>query len=218
MNAVGKLRSKLGAIAAIGFLCLAAHAHAATYIFNFDVVFSGAAPASPAKPWVVAVFEDLLGGGVRLSVTNLNLAANESVLRLFFNLNPVLDPANLTFTFVGPPDAFETPTITKAKDGLMADADGIYDIRFEFADIETGWRAFGYGEYFVYDITGVPGLAAADFCYPSLASGSAGVYLAAARLETLNGPYGWIGVAVPEPGVVNLAAFGLILLLMRRLF
>lgn len=205
----------IAAITALSFLC---RAHAATYVFNFDISFSGAPPASGTKPWIVAVLDDLSGGGVRLSVTNLNLATTEGVLRLFFNLNPVLDPANLTFTFVGPSGAFETPTITKAKDALMADADGIYDIRFDFADIETGWRAFVGGEYCIYDITGLPGLTAADFCYPSLPAGPTGEYLAAARFDMLNGAYGWIGVAVPEPSVVGLAVFGLLVLVGRGLF
>jgi len=212
---IGTIVCVFAAIAALSFF---GRVHAATYVFNFDIPFSGVPPSSGMKPWIVAVLDDLSGGGVRLSVTNLNLATTEGVLRLFFNLNPVLDPANLTFTFVGPSGAFETPTITKGKDALMADADGIYDIRFDFADIETGWRAFSGGEYCIYDITGLPGLSAADFCYPSLPSGPTGQYLAAARFDYSIGLYGWIGVAVPEPGVVSLAVFGLLILAGRKLF
>lgn len=209
-----------GAFVALVLLSLSASA--ATYVFNFDNSFAknelGTTnyPASPNTPWIVATVEDLATGGVRLSVTNINLMGAEKVYQLMFNLNPVLDPAQLTFSFVGSSGGFELPTVTSGFDYIKADGDGKYDVLLQFS--QAPQKSFTAGEWLQYDITSIVGLQASDFWFLSTPAGGQGIFYAAAHVQSI-GPESlsaWIGVPVPEPHFLSVAGLGLCILLTRK--
>lgn len=197
---------------------LALPAGAATYVFNFDLVFWGPPPESPQKPWVVATVQDLDGGGVRMTIQNSADLGTQVVQRVFFNLNPVLNPASLSFNLVGSSGGFNIPSIAKAVDAYKPDGDGLYDIKIEF---DSPWSddpaqylpdCFSAGEWITYEITGIPGLAASDFWYMSAPVPDAlGPYYAAAYIPCQT----WI--AVPEPQPFLLAGLGMCIWLGRKL-
>lgn len=191
-------------------------AGAVTYVFNFEYLFMGPPPQSMDIPWVVATFEDLTGGGVRFTVQNSATLGEQVIEKLWFNLNPVLDPTQLTFTFVGSSGGFNLPVIGKGADKFKADGDGKYDILFVF---DTPWGSpqqylpdcFSAGEWITYDITGIPGLTASDFWFLSSPAGVVGPFYAAAYIPCAT------YITVPEPQITLLAALGACVFLMRRL-
>ncbi len=109
------------------------------------------------------------------------------------------------------------PTIVKSLDGLNADGDGLFDIKFDFIPPGPGDN-FDSNEIVIFEITGT-GITAADFDYFSVQNGGQGEYLSAAHIGgTCEGAPGctdndlgsdFVG-AVPEPGSVLLFATGLL--------
>lgn len=196
-------------------------ARASGLLFQFDTPFpTDPDPAGPS-PWIDAFFQDVSPGTVLLTITNVNLTAGEFVAGngnganggLFFNLNPALNPAGLTFGFVSSSGNFTVPAqgsavapINTGTDSFKADGDGYYDIQIDF-DTSSGDR-FAGGDSVTYQITGIPGLIAADFGYMSQPSnGGSGPFYAAAHVQGLaGGASTWIEPSqmitispVPEP-------------------
>lgn len=214
MNLHRQLKRTVAVVATAAAL-VAPRASAVTYVFNFDQLFMGPPPVSPITPWIVATVEDLVSGGVRMTIQNSLDLGTQVVQKVYFNLNPVYDPANLTFTFVGSSGGFNLPSVTTGADSFKADGDGKYDILFSF-DAPWGLPAqylpdcFSAAEWITYDIGGIPGLSAADFWFMSTPAGPTGSYLAAAYIPCQT----W--VCVPEPSVLALGSLGLCFWLGRR--
>jgi hypothetical protein len=206
----------LAMAALAAWLMLPGPARAAGFVYQFDAVF-GASTVTPAgaAPWLNAIFVDA-PGGVLMTLSNLNLAATEKTSTFDFNLNPSLNPANLTFTFQSSVGSFTPPTITKDVDANKADGDGYYDIQLQF-DVGGGSSSlFDNGESVTYLIDGIDGLTADDFEYLSTPSGGGNPFYAAAHIQGTGGgaSSAWtepsLGpLIVPEPGsgvIFSLAA------------
>jgi len=191
-------------------------ADAVTYVFSFEYVFMGPPPLSTDVPWVVATVDDLVGGGVRMTIQNSATLGEQVVEKLWFNLNPVLDPTKLVFNYVGSSGGFNMPVIGKGVDKYKADGDGKYDIIFVF---DTPWGmpqqylpdCFSAGEWITYDIGGIPGLSASDFWYLSAPAGNVGPFYAAAYIPCAT------YICVPEPQTIALAVLGMCIFFVRKL-
>jgi hypothetical protein len=184
---------------------------------NFDSVFSGTAPAGVA-PWLTATFTDIGIGSVRLEIVASGLSGLESVDGVYFNLDPVRNPASLSFVR----DAASTgPTAANTDIGLgldafRADGDGFFDILFELPPPPGSQAArFTAGESLIYQISS-PGLSAAAFAFLSAPGpgGGPGPQFAAAHIQQIggSGASGWIGASVstvPLPGALGLLFAGL---------
>jgi hypothetical protein len=221
-------QSRLCQILALGFILsewglTPLPAGASAFIFQFGDVFYGTPAASPTRPWVDALFEDVSPGVVRLTVSNLRLTASENLAELYLNLNPNLNPTNLVFKELPSTGAFDWPAIKAGVDALRGGCECRYDIAFYFNEVGGDDARFTGGESLVAQITGPPNLQAYDFAYLSTLAWGAGPFYAAAKVERI-GPTsatGWIdpiGNAVspvPEPAPLLVISCGLGLLFLR---
>jgi hypothetical protein len=187
--------------------------NAAGFTYHFDTVFQGApVPGSPA-PWVDATFQDIAIGTVLLTITAAGdlpgtyFINGNSQGGLFFNLNPSLDPTDLSFTTVAANGSFGDAVLTGV-DAYNADGDGYYDINVRFST-----HTFSAGSSISYQIVDIYNafLSASDFMYISAVGGGQGPYYAAAHLQ--GGISTWVAstqvTPVPEPGAGALLATAL---------
>jgi hypothetical protein len=167
--------------------------------------------------------------GVQITIDN-DLVDTEFLSELYFNIDPALDLADLTFDVVdGVP-----VTLTTDEDNLKADGDGWYDILLQYATANDNPADRYYGDstdtvinvYFA-DLTTV--LTADAFDYLSVESGN-GSFVAAAHIQGIQVDYdgdgiytddgsGWITTAVPVPAAVWLfgsALLGMVGVARRR--
>jgi hypothetical protein len=196
---------------------------AATQLLPLNFVFSGSTPGA-ASPWLSATFEDgPLPDSVRLTLDATNLTGTEFAASWYFNLNPSLDPASLTFSFVSNPTALGLNNIHTGVNAFKADGDGHYDILLDFPPPPGSFaQKFTAGETVILDIQRVGGLTVADFLFESVQSSGNGTYVSAAHVQGLSGGgSAWIGTpptaAIPEPPLVAaVLGAGLVLSLARR--
>jgi len=190
-------------------LLLPVKVQASAFFYYFGNSFSGTAPSGSA-PWISALFEDVSPGTVSLTISNNNLAVDEFVREVDFNLKPSLSPTSLLFTYTGSSGTFALPTILQGTDIKKADGDGKYDISLGFST-EIALR-FGPGESLTYQITGIPTLTVADFIYYSTPAGGHGPFYAASHIQGISGGTlsGWVSplevTPVPEPSSFVLLA------------
>jgi hypothetical protein len=153
-----------------------------------------------------------------VTVSNLHLSGKENVDQLYLNLNPAFDPLKLHFTFVSSSGGFDLPSISEGTDAFKAGGDGKYDVLLDFTSNSNGIHQFNQGEYFTYNIFGIPGLQASDFDYLSLPAGGAGPFYAAAHIQRIGvgSLSGWISgtltqslMAVPEPSGIAIVLLGI---------
>ncbi len=204
------------AVAFAGVLVAAGVTLATTITLPLNFVFSGSTPPCPS-PWGTATFEDVTTNTVRLTL-KVNLTGpgctQAFISKWYFNLNPDLDPALLSFTFVEQTGTFTLLGISTGRDFDQADGDGLFDIRFDFATGPPGNR-FDNTDQVIYDITypGPPGtLTALSFDFGSTPGGGRGTFRTAAHLQGLGidaEESGWAGDGPPprkasEPGSLAL--------------
>lgn len=200
--------------------CFITAAHAATSSFYFNTEYSGApAPVGVTTP-LSATFTDLAAPNtVRLTLDATEFAGNENVLGTYFNLDPLLNSAQLSFTYVALSTGPAATTIMAGADCCNAGGGGKYDIRFLF----PASSGFGAGDLVVYDIaySGPGTLSASSFSSLGAAAGGAGPFLAAAHIRNPGAGIegGWFAPAshAPEPSIwmMMLSALGIIALLRR---
>jgi len=138
-------------------------ASAATLTLDFNNSFGNPGDADTAPPdgsdWLTAEFVDVAPGEVELTLT-VGPIGIADIDQIYFNLDPAMDPIDLTFTRdsgSGPNNAQTTISIdsdNSVDPNLQADGDGVYDILFDFSNAPPSAR-FQAGETLVYTIEDV---------------------------------------------------------------
>lgn len=214
-------------LTAVGLFIAAAPAFSATVVFNFDQEFSGGTAPLGSTPWMVSTFSAspttyVIGSNtydaVRLTIDLSSLQSGVFISETDFNIDPTLNPVNLSFSFVsGNSHANVTPGL--GNDLYMADGDGKYDISFGFPT--SSGNTFGSGTFATFDIKATDATTAAalkpeSFAFLSTPAGGHGPFYAATHVQNTgisNSGSGWIapsGVStVPVPAAVWLFGSGL---------
>ena len=166
---------------ALGVIFGDAPANATSYTYNLSSIFGGFNPGGTA-PWLTATIND--GGGtgsvtVTMSVSS-SLPSGEFVSDVFFNVDPTINPANLSFSNSSG-QAAASITHTTGGNCCNADGGGLYDIDFGFETANNSNR-FTAGESSVYTITAT-GLTAGSFLFASTVHGGNGTWGAAAHIQ-----------------------------------
>jgi len=205
-------------------------AAAGTLVIELDKEYSGAAAPSGSAPWARATFTDKGGGVVGLVLECLLQDPSEFMAQAngdagwAFNLDPSLDPDDLTFTDVGAgPDVSASAILTEA-DAYKAGPDKFYDLVFQFGSGMTG------GQVARYDLTiSGGGLLASSFNFVS-GNGPVGktgfhssVHVQGVRTPSSGaGSSGWVGggeaqvIPLPAAGAMGLAGLGAVASRRRR--
>ena len=228
-----------GALAA---LLVAFGAQAATLQLDFD--FSFGDPLDPntqapegSTPWLTAEFVDVGPGEVELTMTVSAGVGIADLAEVYFNLDSAMDATELTFLRTGGTGPTEGHTVIElGNDLFQADADGLYDIWFDFPPPPgNDAKKFNAGESLVYTITDLDSLiTASSFNFlstPQTPPNDNGPFVAAAKFGSTgtasNCPGGegecsdWItptAFVVPVPATVWLfgSALGLLGWVRRR--
>ena len=220
---IGKL------LTAVGLLIAATPALSANVVFNYDQEYSGGQAPAGSTPWMVSTFSAspstyVIGSttynAVRLTIDLSNLQSGAFISETDFNIDPSLNPANLSFNFVsGNSHANVTPNL--ATNGFKADGDGFYDISFSFST--ASGSTFGGGTQAIFDIeatdaTTAAALMAETFAFLSQPAGGHGPFYAATHVQNTTGVCnpnctgsGWIAptTVVPVPAAAWLFGSGL---------
>jgi hypothetical protein len=223
LSKIGKLLS------AVWLLIAATPAFSATVVLNYDQEYSGGTAPLGATPWMVSTFsaspttyviDSITYNAVRLTIDLSGLQSGAFISETDFNIDPTLNPANLSFSFVsGNSHANVTPSL--ATDSFKADGDGFYDISFSFPT--SSGNTFGSGAQAIFEIEATNAVTAAAlmpelFAFLSKPAGGHGPFYAAAHVQNTgvgNGGSGWIApsgfttTVVPVPAAVWLFGSGL---------
>jgi hypothetical protein len=183
-------------------------------IFSYNDIYGGTPPVSTNKPWMTALLKTISPGDVRLTISNLNLTASESVDQAYFNINPLLNVKSLKFKIIGGSTGLTAPKATFGEDAFKAGGDGKYDISLQFATGGSTASLFGPGKYVVCDFSGISTLTASDFSFYSTPVTTTGPFYSAAHIVRIGSnanQSGWVyaqtAVAVPEAGAPQLWLF-----------
>lgn len=209
--------STLGLLGVFTVLLLPAPARADVLTFELGGEFSGGSDPSGTPPWLQATFTDVAPGEVDLELTSLLQSSTEFVSQWLFNLDPLLDPNNLSFSFVAGTAASSISPLVDDTDAYKADGDGFFDIQFNWTS-----NTFTQGSSATYTLTSSDSITVDSFDFPSAMGGGQGVFGSAAHVQGINvEDSGWIGATttnggdgeiVPEPSSIALLAAGGILL------
>ncbi len=210
------LLTKTTLAVAIALLTHAVDVRANTLTFSLCTEFSGATPPAGIAPWLTATFNDHDSpGSVDLTLDATNLTGTEFVFDWYFNLDPSLNPAGLSFIKHSSDGAFTDPAVLRGSNAYKADGNGYYDFVFDFDNAGGASRRFGVGDSITYSISGIPNLTVASFDFMSVMGGGTGQHLTAAHVGGINANYsGWI--SVPEPASVSLLLAGGFSLMRRK--
>ena len=233
MNHIGLQQGLTKSLSQVGCLCLlvllsVGQVHATSMSLPMSQEFSGATAPAGSAPWLTPKFDDEnTPGTVKFTLETTNLTGSEFVSGLYLNIDPAMDPADLSFGSITKTGTFSDPTISLSTDTYKADGDGKYDILLSFST--SSGSEFGAGEELTVIITGsnsAAGLEATDFAFLSLPSGGNGPFHAAAHIQSIGagGDSGWIAPGfgfdpfntIPEPSALALLSSGALLVGIRR--
>jgi hypothetical protein len=207
---------RLAPMALLGVALLGAEAASGLSItFDLNFEFSNGTPPAGGTPWVTVTIDDTAdavgANGVRVTVSNVGLVDQEFVSEISLNLDPSLDPTDLTETAVNT-SAVGSFSVSFGADAFQADGDGQFDILVTLPPPPGSFSAkFTAGETISFDLDLGAALSASDFDFPSASGGGQGTFNAAAHVQGIGEgeeDSGWIG-PVPEPGTGFLLALGL---------
>jgi hypothetical protein len=194
-------------------LAMVSPASATVLVFDLCYEFSGATAPEGAGPWLRATFDDMdTPGSVRLTMEAIGLTDAEFVSEWSFNFDDTKTVTDLGVAQVSAPNT-TVNGVSLGMNAFLADGDGSFDIKFDFAPPPGGDAKFQAGEAVVYDFT-MAGITVADFNYTSFTGGGNGTWHTAAHVQGI-GPddsqSGWVGDCppVPEPTSMLLLGFAL---------
>jgi hypothetical protein len=211
-----------GRLACVGLVAghLAGTAEAADILFPFAQVSTGKSQ-SATTPGIEATFQNVSPGTVRLTIANLDLGAKERLERLYFNLDPSLNPCELTFTYKDGTGDFCAPTIAVGAERFST-SNGRFDIQFAFRAGGRAGTCFGANDSVTYDLSGIPDLTAEDFDFASPKAGESAGCFAAALVQGAGTGHStaWQEVTrvlpIPEPQPGALLAAALVIGILAR--
>lgn len=182
-------------------------AAAATYTLSETYGIGSVAPAGKT-PWLTLTTTSLSGadaGKVQLEFYASGLSGPEYVDEWYLNIDPALDPKNLSFGSAVKTGSFSLPTISLATDFYKAGPDGKFDIKLIFSTSNAGGgiNRFTVGDKLSYKVSYSGGpITAGSFDFFSKPEGIYGPYHTAAHVLA-TGPdasgSAWVN-SVPEPG------------------
>ena len=227
-----RMTKRIAGLCAIGLLVAGTPAFSATIVLDYNQEYSGGQAPAGSTPWMVSNFSvspttytigSTTYNAVRLTIDLSNLQSGAFISETDFNIDPTMNPANLSFSFVsGNSHANVAPSL--ATDSFKADGDGYYDISFGFPT--ASGSTFGGGTQATFDIEATNAAMAAalvpeSFAFLSKPAGGHGPFYAAAHVQNTTGACGtsgctgsgWIapsGYVVPLPAAAWLFGSGLI--------
>ena len=189
-----------------------------------SIAFSGAGPAGP-PPWLkIALDDGGTLGSVDFTLEAIGLTGSEFLSKLYFNLDPSLDPDDLSFSGLTKTGQFDSPKFKADADGWNVAGSGRYDVELKFGTSNKGGgtKRFGAGEALSFTMTGPPTLAVSSFDWLSTGGGN-GAFPFAAHIQSIgyddsgwvSGPAATAGV-IPEPVTISLVSMGGLALLRKR--
>ena len=165
-------------------------------------------------------FNSIVAGTVDLKITS-QLSGTEALTQLDLNLDPSLNPIQLSFApqplvTIG---TFGAISISTGVNAFKADGDGLYDIEF---DLPPPGTVFDQSDSVTYRIMGPASLTENSFNFLSFPDGGHGPFVAAAHIQRIapNDGSGWIAPGVPDGGTTIMllgGAFACLGALRRRL-
>ena len=177
-------------------------------VLSLSTVFAGKPIQGGTDPWIAVSLTDMGDHTVALTFQAPGLPGNESVSKIFLNLNPALNLTHLGFSITD--NTAGLTTIAKGNDAFRTTGSGYFDLLFSFPPT-CGGRFTAGNEVTVY-ASSSDALSTADFLYPStLRCGAGQSYTVAARLRGMacTERSTWVGAAgyspIPEPA--SLAAW-----------
>ena len=149
--------------------------------FGFNIVINGDTP-SGTRPWLIATFEDIAFGDVRMTLTN-NMSASAFIDSLVFN-SILSGPLFFSNNTPGTSTASVTKSATQTLDGGANIKAGLFNIAFQYPVSNAGGFRFSGGEVSQWEITGAD-LTASNFLKLSLANANMfeGPYYMAAHVQ-----------------------------------
>lgn len=221
------------ALAAAAAAAVAVSASAGQLVIELDREYSVAAWPHGDGPWARATFTDKPGGVVGLVLECLLEDSGEFMAKAngtagwAFNLDPALNPDDLSFTNVGTGTDRTASAILTHTNTYKAGPDKWYDLSFQF-----GQTGLGGGDVAEYDIVlAGGGLSALSFDFVS-ANGPANKtgFHSAVHVQGISNPSegqgssGWMGggasmasiVPLPSAGMLAMAGMGAVASRRRR--
>jgi hypothetical protein len=181
-------------------------ATATTYYLSETYGVDSVAPAGK-KTWLTLTTTTLSGadaGKVQLEFFASGLTGAEYVDEWYLNIDPALDPKNLSFDSAVKTGSFSLPTINLAGDSYKGGPDGKFDIKliFSTSNAGSGINRFTAGDKLSYNVSYKGGrIAAESFDFFSKPEGVYGPYHTVAHVLA-TGPEAkgsaWVN-SVPEP-------------------
>lgn len=200
----------------VAFLCLvliASRSQAASITYSLDEITTSSGTPGGTAPWLTVNLDDGdTPGTVQMSFAATGLVGAEFVSDLYLNLDPALNPADLSFSggTASGGNGFALPSVDLGIDAFLGGGSGRYDVKFEFTTSNAGGgsQRFGPGEVFQITISGISSLVASSFAFQSTPSGGNGVHHALAHIQGI-AQNASAFVAAPEPTGLALCGIGL---------
>jgi hypothetical protein len=183
-------------------------------------------PVAPdlSGPWLTVATTNLAANQIQVDLSADRLSDPEFVSEWFLNLDPALNPGDLSISASLLSGAFNVPaaaSLLLGANAYKADGDGHYDIKVIFDTSDGMATRFTDGDTLRLTLTygGAGSFNESSLIFPSSPDGGTGPFLAAAHINSTGvDDTGSVWVAaVPEPSVsMKLLLAGVALLATRR--